>query len=234
MIFALVFLIFLFVIFNFVIDFFSGIIDLFVFLYKNFSFPLLFLIIIFLFRKEISDLLKRIRQISFESDSGKTSFYFARMIDINSEMKSDRDFQIREYGEDLRYTQHLGFGPGSERSTDFKYYFGLIYASGKMHKELAQKGPFETIKNLHDAYFYLTTHLNLKGDNPTRIIQKYYDNATELKNIGGRTLNEEFVYDYRDYIELSLNGINKRLGLEPKTSNKQFEEFVDEDDENKK
>lgn len=196
-----------------IIDFFFGIIDLFVSLYKNFSFPLLFLIIVILFRKEISDLLKRTQEINLENSSGKVSFYFSELVKLNSEIDAEKNFMLRHYGEGS--DPHLGAGPGGTQNSEFEYYLALIYANGKVHEELGKKGPFEVIKDLHNAYFFLTENRNLKNDNPTKVIQNFYDSAMKMREAGGKTVNDEFVYNYSYFVRLSLNLLNERLGIKP-------------------
>ena len=91
----------------------------------------------------------------------------------------------------------------------------MIYANGKVHEELGKKGPFEVIKDLHNAYFFLTENRNLKNDNPTKVIQNFYDSAMKMREAGGKTVNDEFVYNYSYFVRLSLNLLNERLGIKP-------------------
>ena len=65
-------------------------------LYKNFSLPLLLLIVILVFRKEISTLLNRIRHINLENNAGKVSISLAKNNRLKGEMQSYENFQIRQ------------------------------------------------------------------------------------------------------------------------------------------
>lgn len=206
-----IFLNFLKEIFNVGVSYYSFLVKLFISLYKNFSFPLLFLIIIFLFRKEISDLLKRTQEINLENSSGKVSFYFSELVKLNSEIDAETNFMLRQYGEGS--DPHLGASPGGAKDMEFEYYFALIYAHGKVHEELGRKGPFEIIKDLHDAYFLLADNQNLENDGPTKIIQNFYDSTMKMREAGGKTVNDEFVYNYSYFVKLSLNLLNERLGI---------------------
>lgn len=196
-----------------VVEYYSYLANLFVFLYKNFSFSLLFLIVIFLFRKEISDLLKRIRHINLQNNNGEISFHFSKLLDTSSEFDSELDFMERHYGE--AYDPHFGAGAGNT-DDEYDYYLSLIYAGGKLNKELSKNGPFKTIKNLHDAYFYLTKDKNLINDKPTQVIEKFYYNAMELQDAGGYIPREDLIYKYSYFIKTSLNLIDKRINKEQK------------------
>ncbi|BEJ47322.1 hypothetical protein KSE1242_23100 (plasmid) [Staphylococcus epidermidis] len=197
---------------NKVLDYYAYLANLFMFLYKNFSFPLLFLIVVFLFRKEISDLLKRIKRINLQNNSGEVSFHFSELLDTSSEFDPELDFMERQYGE--AYDPH--FGSGSGTNDEYDYYLSLIYAGGKLNKELSKNGPFKTIENLHDAYFYLTKDKNLINDRPTQVIEKFYYNAMELQDAGGYIPREDLIYKYSYFIKTSLNLVNKRINKEQK------------------
>lgn len=84
------------------------------YLYKHLSFPLLLLIVILVFRKEISDLLNRIRQINFENNAGKVSVSLAEIGRLKDAMEASESFQIRHLGgKDPRDNIHLGEGPNT-------------------------------------------------------------------------------------------------------------------------
>ena len=194
--------------------FYEWVINVFLSIYKNFSFPLLFLVAILIFREEISSLLKRVKQINFENNSGKVSFLLFELKNLRDKMEGSENFQLRQYGEDLREKGPLGAGPNKDEDPDrqqFEYYFGLIHSSGNIHKELGKNGPIKTIEVLYDAYTFLTKDKNLKNDEPTKIIQEVYDIVIELKEKGGYLFDEEIVYNYRSFIELSYKGLEERL-----------------------
>lgn len=197
-----------------VVDYYSYLANLFLFLYKNFSFPLLFLVIIFIFREEVSSLLRRVKQINFQSNSGEISFLFHELENLKGKMENSENFQLRQYGEDLREKGHLGAGPNEYEDPDRQqrdYYFGLIHSFASIYKELGKNGPIKTIEVLYEAYTFLTKDKNLKNDEPTKIIQEVYDTVIHLKEKGAYLFDEELVYNYRSFIELSYKGLEERL-----------------------
>ncbi len=200
-----------------VVDYYSCLMNLFAYLYKNFSFPLLFLIIVFLFRNEISGLLKRIQQINLQNNSGKINFYFSELKDVGSEFNTELCHMKRQYGE--AYDPNLG---ASSRDTndEFSYYLSLIYGDRKLKKELDKNGPFKTIENLHNAYFFLTKDKKRINDRPTQVIEKFYYNAMELQKAGGSIYEEQLIYNYHYFIKTSLNLMNKRIDKEQKEHEK--------------
>lgn len=151
-------------VFIFVIWLLTRLINLLVLFYEKFSFPLLFLVTILIFRKEISSLLKRVRQINVENNSSKISFLLSEMDSLKSEMDNSINFQIRQYGEDLRLKGQLGSG--------------------------------------------------VENDEPTEIIQQIYDTAMDIKANGGYLFDQELVYNYRSFIELSYKGLGNRIEKE--------------------
>lgn len=211
-----------------VVDYYFHLVNLFAYLYKNFSFPLLFLIVIFLFRKEISDLLKRIRRINLQNNSGEISFHFSELLDTSAEFESELIFMERQYGE--AHDPHFGAGPGNT-DDERDYYLALIYAGGKLNKELAKNGPFKTIENLHDAYFFLTKDEKMVNDRPTQVIKKFYYNAMELQKAGGYIPNEDLIYNYSYFIKTSINLVKKRIDKESKKETDVFDNHHEEIDE---
>ncbi|WP_210136796.1 hypothetical protein [Staphylococcus sp. GDH8C109P] len=187
-------------------------INLFVLLYEKFSFPLLFLVIIIVFRKEISNLLKRVRQINVENNSGQISFLLSEMNDLKTDMENSTVSQIRQYGEDVREKGSLGGPPEEkyEQNPEFNESFNLIHLSEELHKELALNGPFDAIEKLYKAYTFLTEGKDTEDDNPTKIIKDVYLTAMSIKENGGYLLDDKLIYNYRSFIELSYKGLEKR------------------------
>ena len=81
---------------NFIIFILEQLLKYSAYLYKNFSLPLLLLIVILVFRKEISTLLNRIRHINLENHAGKVSISLAKNNRLKGEMQSYENFQIRQ------------------------------------------------------------------------------------------------------------------------------------------
>ncbi|NJI00086.1 hypothetical protein GLV88_06320 [Staphylococcus hyicus] len=177
--------------------------DGFTFLYSNFSFPLLSLVIIIIYRKEISSMLNRINTIQYSGNAGEVSFILNNIKMLEDEMKGSIDNQVRKYGNDVLETGH--FGSGSKNDDNF--YFDLIHLPCKTGLVLAEKGPFETIENLYEAYNFFIQKYTIVDDRNSKIVKDIYDNTVDLKNQGGYLLDEKFVYEYRRYIEITLRGL---------------------------
>ena len=87
----------------------------------------------------------------------------------------------------------------------------MIHSFASIYKELGKNGPIKTIEVLYEAYTFLTKDKNLKNDEPTKIIQEVYDTVIHLKEKGAYLFDEELVYNYRSFIELSYKGLEERL-----------------------
>ena len=59
-----------------------------IFLYSNFSFPLLFLVTILIFREEISSVLTRIKTIKYSGSAGEVSFILNNIKQLGDDMES--------------------------------------------------------------------------------------------------------------------------------------------------
>lgn len=177
------------------------------FLYSNFSFPLLFLIIILIFRKEISSILKRIKVIKYSGNAGKVSLFLNNMKKLEDEMEHSKTYQIRQFGEEVLETGQFGSGAESNDTED-TFYFNLIHLPIFTGQELAKKGPFKTVENLYKAYKFFEKDYSISEHRPSGIIKEFYDNTMELKNNGGYLLDEDVVYEYRRFIEITLRGLN--------------------------
>lgn len=178
------------------------------FLYSNFSFPLLFLVIILIFREEISSVLTRIKTIKYSGSAGEVSFILNNIKELGDDMESLINSQIRRYGEEVLETGQFGSGVQDDEDEDEeKYYFNLVHLPYLTGRELAEKGPFKTIENLYKAYKFFEKNYSNIEDGAARIIKEIYDNTIELKKKGGFLLDEEFVYEYRRFIEITLRGL---------------------------
>lgn len=173
------------------------------FLYSNFSFPLLSLVIIIIYRKEISSILNRINTIKYSGNAGEVSLILNNIKKLEDEMKGSINNQIRKYGKDVLETGQ--FGSGSKNDDNF--YFDLIHLPYKTGLVLAEKGPFKTIENLYKAYNFFIQKYTIVDDRNSKIVKDIYDNTVDLMNKGGYLLDENFVYEYRRYIEITLRGL---------------------------
>ncbi|MGP0637592.1 hypothetical protein ACWEWU_06720 [Staphylococcus xylosus] len=175
------------------------------YLYKNFSVPLFLLIVILVFRKEISDLLNRIRHINLENNAGKVSISLAEINRLKDEMELYENFQICQLdGEDPRDNVHLGAGPGTTGKNDeFEEYFALINLPEETFKEMANNGLIKTIENLYNAYVFLTKDYQKENHEPTKIIKNIYNTAKDISEDGGYLFDKELVYRYRSFIQLA-------------------------------
>ncbi|WP_436950435.1 hypothetical protein [Staphylococcus xylosus] len=175
------------------------------YLYKNFSVPLFLLIVILVFRKEISDLLNRIRHINFENNAGKVSVSLAEIGRLKDAMEASESFQIRQLGgEDPRDNIHLGAGPNTaEENNKFNEYFSLINLPEKVFKEVAKNGHIKTIEHLYNAFEFLTKDYQNESYEPTKIIKSIYDTVRDIDGNGGYLFDDELVYRYRSFIQLA-------------------------------
>lgn len=205
-------------VFNVIINILYELLKYSAYLYKNFSFPLLILIVILVFRKDISSLLNRIRQINIENNAGKLSFSLAEINRLKSEMELYENFQIRQLdGEDPRDNVHLGGGPDTTgKNGEFEEYFALINLPEKTFKEMANNGLIKTIENLYNAYVFLTKDYQKENHEPTKIIKNIYDTAKDISEDGGYLFDEELVYKYRSFIQLSYLELMQNNEIERK------------------
>lgn len=184
------------------------------YIYINFSFSLLFLIIIFVFQKEFSSLLNRIRQINIENNAGTVSVLLAEIDWWKSEMESSENLQLRQTdGEDPRDQVHLGQGSSSMKSkeqADLNEYFELVNVPDKTFKELARNGHIKTIQHLYNAYEFLTKDYQKSNHEPTKIIKNIYEMVMKLNNKGGYLFDNELVYNYRSFIQLTYLELQKK------------------------
>ncbi|HGH0864396.1 TPA: hypothetical protein ACJHIP_002197, partial [Staphylococcus pseudintermedius] len=177
-------------------------------LYEHFNFPWIILIIIVIFRKDISKMLTRVSGVDYESSAGKVSVLFSNMKHLESQMEGSEHQQIREYGEDLRDRMHLDHRPMSEdEMTPYDYYFNLVHLPEFTCKSIAKHGYFKTIADLYNAYLFLTKDYAKENHRPTEIIENIYDTAMDIKRNSGLLFDEQFIAKYRRFIELSYMGL---------------------------
>ncbi|PKW57509.1 hypothetical protein [Staphylococcus pseudintermedius] len=193
---------------DFLLQSLSGLSHFLTSLYEHFNFPWLILIVIIIFRKDISKLLTRVSGVDYESSAGKVSVLFSNMKQLESQMEGSEHEQIREYGEDLRNRVNIDPNPMLENEmTPYDYYFNLVHTPAFTCQSIAKYGYFETIENLYNAYLFLTMDYAKDHHRPSEIIANIYDTAMDIKRNSGVLFDEAFIAKYRRFIELTYMGL---------------------------
>ncbi|WP_100008232.1 hypothetical protein [Staphylococcus pseudintermedius] len=197
---------------NFFLDFLlqslSGLSHFLTSLYEHFNFPWLILIVIIIFRKDISKMLTRVSGVDYESSAGKVSVLFSNMKQLESQMEGSEHEQIREYGEDLRNRVNIDPNPMLENEmTPYDYYFNLVHTPAFTCQSIAKHGYFKTIEDLYNAYLFLTMDYAKDHHRPSEIIANIYDTAMDIKRNSGVLFDETFIAKYRRFIELTYMGL---------------------------
>ncbi|EOD6226607.1 hypothetical protein O0G40_01275 [Staphylococcus pseudintermedius] len=193
---------------DFLLQSLSGLSHFLTSLYEHFNFPWLILIVIIIFRKDISKLLTRVSGVDYESSAGKVSVLFSNMKQLESQMEGSEHQQIREYGEDLRDRVNIDPNPMLEdEMTPYDYYFNLVHTPAFTCQSIAKHGYFKTIENLYNAYLFLTMDYAKDHHRPSEIIANIYDTAMDIKRNSGVLFDEAFIAKYRRFIELTYMGL---------------------------
>ncbi|EGQ3949011.1 hypothetical protein Q1I22_001071 [Staphylococcus pseudintermedius] len=193
---------------DFLLQSLSGLSHFLTSLYEHFNFPWLILIVIIIFRKDISKLLTRVSGVDYESSAGKVSVLFSNMKQLESQMEGSEHEQIREYGEDLRNRVIIDPNPMLEdEMTPYDYYFNLVHTPAFTCQSIAKHGYFKTIENLYNAYLFLTMDYAIDHHRPSEIIANIYDTAMDIKRNSGVLFDEAFIAKYRRFIELTYMGL---------------------------
>ncbi|ELH1898818.1 hypothetical protein RP117_000658 [Staphylococcus pseudintermedius] len=193
---------------DFLLQSLSGLSHVLTSLYEHFNFPWLILIVIIIFRKDISKLLTRVSGVDYESSAGKVSVLFSNMKQLESQMEGSEHEQIREYGEDLRNRVNIDPKPMLENEmTPYDYYFNLVHTPAFTCQSIAKYGYFKTIENLYNAYLFLTMDYAKDHHRPSEIIANIYDTAMDIKRNSGVLFDEAFIAKYRRFIELTYMGL---------------------------
>ncbi|EJG5599379.1 hypothetical protein NAD86_000445 [Staphylococcus pseudintermedius] len=193
---------------DFLLQSLSGLSHFLTSLYEHFNFPWLILIVIIIFRKDISKLLTRVSGVDYESSAGKVSVLFSNMKQLESQMEGSEHEQIREYGEDLRNRVIIDPNPMLENEmTPYDYYFNLVHTPAFTCQSIAKHGYFKTIENLYNAYLFLTMDYAKDHHRPSEIIANIYDTAMDIKRNSGVLFDETFIAKYRRFIELTYMGL---------------------------
>ncbi|TPD24969.1 hypothetical protein DJ449_08475 [Staphylococcus pseudintermedius] len=193
---------------DFLLQSLSGLAHVLTSLYEHFNFPWLILIVIIIFRKDISKMLTRVSGVDYESSAGKVSVLFSNMKQLESQMEGSEHEQIREYGEDLRNRVNIDPNPMLENEmTPYDYYFNLVHTLAFTCQSIAKHGYFKTIENLYNAYLFLTMDYAKDHHRPSEIIANIYDTAMDIKRNSGVLFDEAFIAKYRRFIELTYMGL---------------------------
>ncbi|MDU0383017.1 hypothetical protein [Staphylococcus pseudintermedius] len=193
---------------DFLLQSLSGLAHVLTSLYEHFNFPWLILIVIIIFRKDISKMLTRVSGVDYESSAGKVSVLFSNMKQLESQMEGSEHEQIREYGEDLRNRVNIDPNPMLENEmTPYDYYFNLVHTPAFTCQSIAKYGYFKTIENLYNAYLFLTMDYAKDHHRPSEIIANIYDTAMDIKRNSGLLFDEAFIAKYRRFIELTYMGL---------------------------
>ncbi|UAS82036.2 hypothetical protein K9E75_07570 [Staphylococcus pseudintermedius] len=193
---------------DFLLQSLSGLAHVLTSLYEHFNFPWLILIVIIIFRKDISKMLTRVSGVDYESSASKVSVLFSNMKQLESQMEGSEHEQIREYGEDLRNRVNIDPNPMLENEmTPYDYYFNLVHTLAFTCQSIAKYGYFKTIENLYNAYLFLTMDYAKDHHRPSEIIANIYDTAMDIKRNSGVLFDEAFIAKYRRFIELTYMGL---------------------------
>ncbi|MDF0083078.1 hypothetical protein O0L25_01830 [Staphylococcus pseudintermedius] len=193
---------------DFLLQSLSGLAHVLTSLYEHFNFPWLILIVIIIFRKDISKMLTRVSGVDYESSAGKVSVLFSNMKQLESQMEGSEHEQIREYGEDLRNRVNIEPNPMLENEmTPYDYYFNLVHTPAFTCQSIAKHGYFKTIEDLYNAYLFLTMDYAKDHHRPSEIIANIYDTAMDIKRNSGVLFDEAFIAKYRRFIELTYMGL---------------------------
>ncbi|EIO0116774.1 hypothetical protein LO086_001633 [Staphylococcus pseudintermedius] len=193
---------------DFLLQSLSGLSHFLTSLYEHFNFPWLILIVIIIFRKDISKMLTRVSGVDYESSAGKVSVLFSNMKQLESQMEGSEHQQIREYGEDLRNRVNIDPNPMLENEmTPYDYYFNLVHTPASTCQSIAKHGYFKTIEDLYNAYLFLTMDYAKDHHRPSEIIANIYDTAMDIKRNSGVLFDETFIAKYRRFIELTYMGL---------------------------
>ncbi|HCT0476734.1 TPA: hypothetical protein K8007_001960 [Staphylococcus pseudintermedius] len=193
---------------DFLLQSLSGLAHVLTSLYEHFNFTWLILIVIIIFRKDISKMLTRVSGVDYESSAGKVSVLFSNMKQLESQMEGSEHEQIREYGEDLRNRVNIDPNPMLENEmTPYDYYFNLVHTPAFTCQSIAKYGYFKTIENLYNAYLFLTMDYAKDHHRPSEIIANIYDTAMDIKRNSGVLFDEAFIAKYRRFIELTYMGL---------------------------
>ncbi|HAR6436448.1 TPA: hypothetical protein I1812_001284 [Staphylococcus pseudintermedius] len=193
---------------DFLLQSLSGLAHVLTSLYEHFNFPWLILIVIIIFRKDISKMLTRVSGVDYESSAGKVSVLFSNMKQLESQMEGSEHEQIREYGEDLRNRVNIDPNPMLENEmTPYDYYFNLVHTPAFTCQSIAKYGYFKTIENFYNAYLFLTMDYAKDHHRPSEIIANIYDTAMDIKRNSGVLFDEAFIAKYRRFIELTYMGL---------------------------
>lgn len=182
------------------------------FLYINFSFPLFFLIFIFVFRKNIINLSERLISIEKTNDGAKFNFadatpYFKQVDNLERNVKA-------EYGNEILNQKAGGGGDTGGDISDAL----LIYNSDVLQKHYAKFGAFKTVEDLYISYKTLKKlndqnlvssgcDLTILNDDyvieANKLIKDFYNFSLEAR-FSNELLQEKDIFGYQNLIKKTI------------------------------
>lgn len=154
----------------------EGIYDFFQFLYTNFSFPLLILVVVIVFRKELKNLINRVSKITYGDNSIELDFV---------ELKKSLDITVNQYSDvKLKELPPMGGGGGVPADDVEIPAFLVLYNDSMLENYLKKSGSVATIQKLYKAYEKaLMNHYNLQFADINSVKEKIriYGDQNELE-----------------------------------------------------
>lgn len=194
--------------------------DFFQFLYTNFSFPLLILVIVIVFKKELRDLINRVSKITYGNNSIELGFV---------ELRKSLDSTVDQYSDvKLKELPPMGGGGGGIPAEDAETpAFLVLYNDSMLEHYLKESGSIATIQKMYKAYEKaLMNHydLHFADINSVKVKIRKHGNKNELElfeEIVGfysgvtyfnsnnkykdQLLNEEDIKNYRRLIQIAIS-----------------------------
>lgn len=153
------------------------------FFYKEFDFPLLFLVFIIIFYPSISELIKNIKSMNINlSDKS-----FELEIDVKKaviDMSKFTQSLIDKYGKEIVYEGQRG-GGASNQTEEYSHgdYFNLITSSLIFNQQIEKFSTYEIVEKLFYGYECLLTSLTGEENFKGLFIDKHLDDLIEADDL---------------------------------------------------
>lgn len=194
--------------------------DFFQFLYINFSFPLLVLVVVIVFKKELRNLIDRVSKITYGNNSIELNFVELRK-SLNSTVDQYSNVKLKEL-------PPMGGGGGGIPAEDAETpAFLVLYNDSMLEHYLKESGSIATIQKMYKAYEKaLMNHydLDFADINSVKVKIRKYGNENELElfekivdfytgityfnsnnKYKDQLLNEEDIQNYRRLIQIAIS-----------------------------
>lgn len=197
----------------FIIIVFKEIIETIKFFYKEFDFPLLFLIFIIAFYPSINNLIKNIKSMDINLND-KSLKLETDVKNTVADMSEFTQSLIDKYGKEIVYEGQRG-GGASNQTEEYSRgdYFNLITSSLIFKQQIEKFSAYEIVEKLFDGYECLLTSLtgerNFKGlfiekhledlIEADDLINKFYHLCVDMKK-EGKKISISQAYKYRRLI----------------------------------